>query len=74
MPRPRRLPTPPPVIPREASTGAGAPPAISVEQMMIIAKRDLGKIDKDLRKESRQVFSAAGDTRQQRLARDRTGA
>ena len=46
-----------------------APPAhLSAEQMLSIAKRDLGKIDRELRKEKpAKRFSAVPDSAQQRL-------
>jgi hypothetical protein len=62
-------PTPAVAVREQEAPVPAAPPAISVEQMMSIAKRDLGKIDKDLRKENRQQFSAPVDSRQLRLER-----
>jgi hypothetical protein len=58
----------PPIAIPEAEPAVQTPPAqVSVEHIMSIAKRDLGKIDKELRKEHPQQFSASGDTPQQRL-------
>jgi hypothetical protein len=58
-------------IPREVEPMAEAAPApTSAAQIMLDAKRDLGKIDRELRKEGgKGVLSLSGDTRQQRLSR-----
>ena len=59
-------PPPPSIV--VAEPAAEAPPArMSAEQIISIAKRDLGKIDKELRKEHPQAFGAAPDSAQQRL-------
>jgi hypothetical protein len=77
-PSPRRIakaataPAPAPTIAiPEPQPAAEAPPArISAEQMLSMAKRDLGKIDRELRKEHPdKKFSASPDSAQQRLER-----
>jgi hypothetical protein len=59
------------IIPREAEPFAETAPApISAEQILRNAKLDLGKIDRELRKESgKSAFSVSGDNRQQRLSK-----
>lgn len=73
-PEPVRVAPPvqaPPIAIEKAEPAAPTPPALpSAEQIMSIARRDLGKIDKDLRKEQRrQEFSAPVDSPQARLSR-----
>jgi hypothetical protein len=72
--RPRAAPTStaPPMVVQEAAPAAEAPPvARSAETILSIAKRDLGKIDKELRTEYKQQprLSASVETALQRLAR-----
>jgi hypothetical protein len=50
-----------------AVPGTSAP--VTVEQMMSVARRDLGKIDQQLRKERSQALSASGQTKEQRLSK-----
>ena len=59
----------PPIAVTEAQPVAETPPArISAEQMLSMAKRDLGQIDRGLRKEQPgKKFSASPDSAQQRL-------
>lgn len=68
---PLRKPAPAPkVAPVIAVEAAPAPPAqVSAEDIMRIAKQDLGKIARELRKDGKESFSAAGDSAQGRLAR-----
>jgi hypothetical protein len=72
--KPRAAPTTtaPPMVVQEAAPAAEAPPvAPSAETILSIAKRDLGKIDKELRTEYKQPprLSASVETALQRLAR-----
>jgi hypothetical protein len=72
--KPRAAPTitAPPMVVQEPAPAAEAPPvAPSVETILSIAKRDLGKIDRDLRNEFREHprLSASVETALQKLAR-----
>jgi hypothetical protein len=61
-------PAPMPSIAEPQPVVEAAPAPISAEQMLSIAKRDLGKIDRELRKQQpAKGFGAAPDSAQQRL-------
>jgi hypothetical protein len=58
----------PRAAPAIAVQSAQTPPAhVSAEEIMRIAKQDLGKIDRELRMDGKESFSAFGDTTQRRL-------
>jgi hypothetical protein len=66
-PAPIPMAPPPPVVEAPPAAAPSSAP-VSVEQMLAIARRDLGKIDRDLRKEQRvDQFSKAPDSAQLRL-------
>jgi hypothetical protein len=76
---PPTKPAPAPIPPERPTRGANkampaapipAPPAhVSAEDIMRIAKQDLGKIDRELRKDGKASFGTSGDSAQKRLAR-----
>jgi hypothetical protein len=54
-----------PAIAVESAPTPSAP--VSAEEMIRIAKQDLGKIDRELRKGNKESFSGSGDSAQRRL-------
>jgi type IV secretory pathway VirB10-like protein len=62
-------PAPAVAVQEAAPVDPAAPAPVTVQQMMSIARRDLGKIDQQLRKENSQALSASGQTKEQRLSR-----
>jgi hypothetical protein len=56
-----------PAVPPSAASSPSAAPARSAEQILEQARRDIGKIDKGLRKENRPYIAAPLDSPQIRL-------